>query len=731
MSRFSSIPELVYHYSTRIVVEETEEFLDSLNIKNFVNPRILDIIRRYLPKHRTASGSFGSVYSKPEDDFIVKVIPICQPDTEFRNSVTARLCNIAKGGSLIFKVPYTISGKEMIIAPNYVTEYIINVLLYEDLRFSTPCIPRVDGYQYSPGDTTAYVVMEKLEPLVDFVDTQSGYLYFISQILLTLDMAQRTGKFVHRDLHTTNIMARPRRQKIVPWSVGEDLVLFTRMSYDAVMIDFGLSRYETRKHVLSPSLVFSMKSEIDMIDYYQFTPYYDVLSFVSGLVNDKHVFKFKPSSELLKFLVDSVTEGKGLEEFVTQGGVYWRPNPTVIGILGTKKTDDPMKVIETGKVNSPMKVASDIASFILKSIQGNFEESLFKNGLAVAERRPRIPKFIRGDQVYRNTIPRTREDTTFYNYVIRENDRFNNVIVKTMRDGKFRKDIRPFNMVVSVPASISGLGDQVIHVAAIDQNVNNGYTFGLDCCKVDTKMYFQSHDILGGVVINASFFRYKTDYLPIGHYKFGTYKSYVPIPVDYANKLYALIGIDYDGKIHIDNVTQESANKYYEYFTCGPILVWDGKLLITENTLLDPRLSCRKPKTIAETKKNKFDDGVLNCNLSEDGDLRDLSNPRPRSALCINSKGIVILVYVEGRDKKGVGMDASQLAEYCLSIGAKNAVALGDGIGAGMVWKNPDEDVVCLPNRERTYSFPVGTILSYSLRRSLSPSSSLSDDVFD
>ncbi len=718
MSRFTSIQDLTYFHSDHILVETTEEFLSTFNLKNFYDKRFLAWLSRYIPKDlkSRASGSFGYVFTTPEDNFIVKKIPICAPIAA--NTTTRRLCEIAKEGSFIFRIPYTPSNKEMIIAPNYITEYLVSVLLYRDLHKYTPSVPRMFGYQYSPNDATAYVVMEKLEDLRAYVTTKSDYLYFIMQILLTLEMAQNMGRFVHRDLHISNIMVRPKKQNnpaVVSYPVG-DFLFFTRMNYDAVMIDFGLSRYETPGHILSPNLLFSTGSAIDMIDYYQFTPYYDVISIVAALVLDKGIFPYKPTDALLTLLVNYATRGGGIDELVKGDGV-WRPDPTKLALL------------PVGRANRPGDVAELIAQHILEDLQGsNFETSLFENGIAVVRRRPSFPNHIRGERINYTTVPK-REDTTFYHYVIRETDKFDGVTVSTVRDGKFRKELRSFNKMIPRKASLArDLSNQVIHVARIV--CSNAFEFSLDCCKVDPKMYFQSEAIAGGVAINASFFRYKTDYLPVGYYKFGSFRSSTPIPGEY-RYLYSLIGIDYDGNIHIEEVSQDGMDTYPQYFTCGPTLVRGGRSVITDELLSEDKyLSCRNARDMSEATSKRFSDEILNCGNLADGELGDISNPRPRSAICVDKKGTVYLVYVEGREQKGAGMDASQLTQFCMSLGSVNAVALGDGLGSGMVWRKPGENLICMPNNERTYSFPVGTVLGYSRKRQtgLSPLLSVSDD---
>ena len=118
----------------------------------------------------------------------------------------------------------------------------------------------------------------------------------------------------------------------------------------------------------------------------------------------------------------------------------------------------------------------------------------------------------------------------------------------------------------------------------------------------------------------------------------------------------------------------------------------------------------RAPNDTKEQKLVTFTDGVRNANKILPGELYHAANPNPRSALIITYEGNVIMVKVEGRDKRGVGMD---LAEFCFYLKAKYAINLDGGRSSQLCWKLPNQNFINVSGGETgTQSYLVGSIIS-------------------
>ena len=127
---------------------------------------------------------------------------------------------------------------------------------------------------------------------------------------------------------------------------------------------------------------------------------------------------------------------------------------------------------------------------------------------------------------------------------------------------------------------------------------------------------------------------------------------------------------------------------------------------------------CRNP-TQSETTQPVFADGITNCMLIPPGELSHASNPNPRSAIIIDENEQISIIYVEGRDMRGAGMDLAQLSQLCIRLGAVAAINLDGGISSQFVWKRPGEQIINQPNPAHDYSYPVGSIISYMKKKPL------------
>jgi exopolysaccharide biosynthesis protein len=122
----------------------------------------------------------------------------------------------------------------------------------------------------------------------------------------------------------------------------------------------------------------------------------------------------------------------------------------------------------------------------------------------------------------------------------------------------------------------------------------------------------------------------------------------------------------------------------------------------------------RTPMPPEDPNAMTFADGVHNATRILPGELYHAANPNPRSALVITMEGLVVMVKVEGRDNRGVGMDLSQLAEFCrVFLHARHAINLDGGNSSQITWKLPNQDFINITGgAEATKSYLVGSIIS-------------------
>ena len=97
--------------------------------------------------------------------------------------------------------------------------------------------------EYIEGDNKRKLLKNKLQ--------FSEYLGIFIQLLIALEVAQRTIDFTHFDLHTNNVMCKPLKSNIhynVP--LDDRLYKVTCIKYLPVCIDFGMSTVKHEKKLL-------------------------------------------------------------------------------------------------------------------------------------------------------------------------------------------------------------------------------------------------------------------------------------------------------------------------------------------------------------------------------------------------------------------------------------------------------------------------------------------------
>lgn len=258
--------------------------------------------------------------------------------------------------------------------------------------------------------------------------------------------------------------------------------------------------------------------------------------------------------------------------------------------------------------------------------------------------------------------------------------------------------------------------DQNITIIKINQNelIKEGYRFRFDCCNIDPKNYFQNKSIIAGYLINSNFFDIYKSKTPIGYSQVNDIFFGNKVPDLFIN-YYGVVGINKNYKLVIDPNINNMLS-YDSYFLTGPVLINNFNIEFDEKTMerKDQNgrylFKSRKPKKHEQT-QDFFNDGLKNANKIKPGELYHAANPNPRSALVIDSNYNVLFVKIEGRDDRGVGMDLSQLAQFCKTLGAKYAINLDGGRSSQLIWKASTDDFITISHTEVAY--PVGSILSF------------------
>ena len=165
-------------------------------------------------------------------------------------SSVAEGVSILKGSTIQKIVP---SIKKRVVTKSYsvqdyhqaLREYLIGTYVLNPLRSATPCFVNTITTIRSKDDphklTTIYeeVPGETLTTLLHEGMSFSHWLQAFTQILISLELAQRRTGFTHYDLHTSNIIIRTDRQK--GYSVSLDNLTYSIQSDTLVpvIIDLG------------------------------------------------------------------------------------------------------------------------------------------------------------------------------------------------------------------------------------------------------------------------------------------------------------------------------------------------------------------------------------------------------------------------------------------------------------------------------------------------------------
>ena len=733
---FENMIKLLEEGTIKIVAESPDDLLKNISPdfytkgQEFIlqNIKIKEVFGSLGKK--IGQGGLGSVYDI--GDYVLKISKHCKIINP--NSHVVQLCEMAENGDIIFRIPSTFLHKEIIFCPNYISEPLIGSIL-EGFKNYTPSFMRLYGYVYDRDslEKKTYQIMEKLT-LTSF-PTQTSFFYMMFQILFALNAGQQLARFTHWDLWEDNVMMRKKNpQRIQKYQLGNGKFLYSRCNMDAVIIDYGHSRCETDNYIITPRAILGPNVVRDVVDYYCFNPYPDVFSIIYrflgiskelGLGNEI----FDELMILLKFFFnlspDYSTEIfiKNIQENILTTSRGWRawPEKLTINMLPQRA----------------LNVANFIAEHFTSTNASDYKEleSIFsdENQIFISSNNILLEG---GDEFY---LPEKNMDTSFYQYTDMTQE-ISRLPYYELAPLPF-EDIRPFKPYnLTVPKNTTHYKKQHTTVAIMSQPSKNGGKgrFRSDCCRMDVRIFFQTNLINEGIAINSSFFmneKLKNDYTPIGLYKSQNFLINNPLPKRYEN-WYRCIVIQ-NGELNIVSTEEATQNidSYTDITTCGPILIENGEIIMTERELKSAHLDmsnkkyykdlqCRNPVNAEEEHEKILLDGVPNCNKIKPGELGHASNINPRSAIALDNVGNVYFICVEGRETRG-GNTGYDLADLSLFIRDKifNDVRLAEGFkiitalnmdgGTSSVMTHKMNDIIEISKIEQMNAFPVGSILSY------------------
>jgi hypothetical protein len=715
--------------ATKLLVLTPEEFLYEFNSSTYVKPHLLNMFKSLIPSLTLINqGGLGRIYTFGPDH-VLKITNTCIEPIQNQNKTIQSLCNMARTNSIVYKIENTLMNKEIVFCPNYYSEGIIGSLL-QNLRLNTPSFVKINGSiidNLNP-DLPMYIVMERAQSFPYNEPDQQIFMYYIFQIIFALYIAQYTMKFTHYDLHGGNILSKPRtdgdnikKYIIRDVSTGETKYLYTKHNIDALIIDFGFSRCETEKHIIVPryELVLNERTanERKASDGLEFNPYYDIASLLNSMR-----LNLPERSKLAFDLLNIYLQWRPISDFFI--GDFWRPMPEKLyenRIIPIYRFLD--YICRNYFRNTNPENITDLNNELETN---NFIYSNVNINLNPKDVTYQLPGNIYDIKTYiYKPLPINELITGTDNYY-QVYTKYSNKMDETMRRSELGFDVffKPYNFNPNRKNTL----EQYITFVTMDQpSDRNPYRFRTDCCRLDMRTYFENNIFKEGVAINASYFRINEDFEAVGLYKSNDYITDNPIPAGY-EEYYASIVIDSLTNnlsvISVENA-RNNINKYSGIITTGPLIIRDRESLITPQLLATHRhLQCRQPIEESEVTDTIFSDGIPNCNKIIPGELKHISNQNPRSVLLTGTfkgKNVVSFVYIEGRDRRGSGMDIAQVSDLLLHIPdliINAAINLDGGWSSSITMLQKDilkNNVIYIANPNKFSNYPIGNVLSYAI----------------
>jgi hypothetical protein len=777
------------------VVETTDEFLSKFNLFDVSNEALVQSARNIINPQNDplAIGGVGAIWNVPgNNDVVLKTFSPCARQN--RRPFFDIECQNITNDSLIFRIPDTRSKKTKILCPNYMSENLIGMLLYNLLSSHTPSVPRIYNFAIDSSQPTAaeiagttdvsvnqntrngrisklrpiiYTSMSRYDDILGQITNLREFIYMQFQVCQFLNVAQKLTKFVHYDLHPGNIMSERRENDtdmfLNCYELDNGKFLYTYFPFSTIVIDYGFARMETKEHIISP------KTEVmnRWMDNFEFNPYTDLVMFlyhsITYVFGGSDPISGQAHGQFPNF------NGNGndiLERYISilLIQLFNLPINTPVddilnNYIGPKRNRQSIRFWNDRlgdsnvRISKPSEMLIKIASYIENNIIQNMPalrnhnailRFLNDNNFYISDYYIKIPNNLIGlPRLFSRFFPKVylkdKENMTFLNYrVLPDNtalyrnnlSNFNGIIIEhlnTIPTGIIRENPIP-GTTNTLPESLNGVPprtflDQQISYAYFDQNavLAAGYHFRFDCCRLDPRNYFQNNKFAAGVCINAGFFQILGNYTPTGFANIGGIHFDNRVP-NLFRRFFGYVAISPDTKTLVIGDNFDDAVLFPDnVITVGPILVFNEDIRMTDEMLINERdpdgnFLFKSRTYIAPEDPNAmtFADGVHNSSKILSGELYHAANPNPRSALVITTDGRVVMVKVEGRDSRGVGMDLSQLAQFCrVHLRARHAINLDGGGSSQITWKLPNQDFINITGgAEASKSYLVGSIIS-------------------
>ncbi len=689
------------------------------------------------------SGLTGRIYAIGKDPY--KILKYQQPQ-QSQNPCQQEAYNVLHPFTY-YSTPYPL-GRHILTIPNVISEAYIGGMITDLLeRKYTINFPATYQVGYLPTDAASYITIDKLEPdLSQVIKSEADFLLMWFQILHALMVTQEMLNFTHYDLHAGNLLWQPLDPKVkISYPLKGRRIVVPSRGYMMKLSDFGLSVGKFKGTIVNP-LPYNCVQKT----YGVFNPYYDVVSFWGSLLIDVPSLQGNPLiqvfknldklflSEILRIFFDPPIDLGTYDEIVAwikstyfsvlvDGRSWWRP-----------KDLDWVKFFHMKNCHQLLSELADLMIKLKLASQGSTQT---RKGSA--------------DIIYLERLPEYKLDKLapevdyFTSHSGNVSVKIANGIQVNSYSISYRSLIKDYNLVPlpkheQLCLTTGPTVDKTQYISEViitpSLAIKNDYTFRLDCCKESLQDYLVLNK-LDGAVINGGFFDIHKSYLPTAFFKNRRFsKNSIEIP-DVYMRYFGMYHIGDDGILHIGQIT-ESKFTAEQFEACGPLLVYNGKVVMTEDiirTIHDNKMifQCANPAIKGDTSKylSPFNAKSNNCNPSymgnvpvdveipncttiTGGELSHAGNPNPRSMLIsrIDEKGQyeVIFVVIEGRENRGDGMDMVELANFAVErYHANRAIGLDGGGSSNIVVKIPGNPVYYTVNQTKETKYPVGSVISF------------------
>lgn len=707
-----------------VTTENLDDFLSKFDIKNYSDQNTIESLRSVIKNNRThrSRGYFGFVIDIPKTDNVVKYVNICNPYAG--NPILDRMCNDCMKGDLVYKIPYSLTDKTIILAPNKIIEALIGKIM-GDIHNGFVKTKNFYFEPYKVHDTLFYIIMEKLFQNTKIIDIKN-FLYLLTQIMCSISIGQQDKKFVHGHLVTENIMIRPYTEnKIRCYELDNSTFLYTYFDYDNVIIDYSFSRCETSKNILTPRTI----QHFDILDWFQYNEYIDPYTFIKYLMYQLNIINNTTVTKLSNLIGDEATkimhsivkyflntDDDIFEKMKNLSEIYWPDVP---------------KLLNSGlRLSNATEIFSRIGTELLPEIFPEVVEDTPSSILEILKVNRFYISKVKVDFPDYQFIPFRPVSAPYFNRkIVTDSGLLTNIDdCITIRLITNLDDIDPSKIVrrekvdynYTLPRSVEkGLNDfnkQHIFIATINQEIGKikSYFFDFECCMINIRDFFANTRFRSGVVINAVFFNITSNMYPIGYFKSGSIVFDEPIPNGYIDD-YGVIGVDRDGKLKID--VYDNRHNYEKVMSCGAYLMKNGvqqfddaKIREVDSTNIYRYLSKNVRGSLLEKlPNNKY---IRSASHIKPGELCHAGNSNPRTIIGIDYDDIVYLIKIEGRDDRGTGMDFIQLCQLCEVLRFRDAINLDGGGSSRISWKNPASTDIHIGG-SKLDSYPVGSVLAY------------------